>query len=33
MCGGEGGCNKDEGDKGGRGHKMLGMDVRWRRER
>ena len=37
MCGGEGGCNKDEGgDKGGRGHKMLAMErvnVRWRRER
>ena len=34
MCGGEGGCNKDEGgDKGGRGHKMLAMNVRWRRER
>ena len=34
MCGGEGGCNKDEGgDKGGRGHKMLAMDVRWRRGR
>ena len=37
MCGGEGGCNKDEGgDKGGRGHKMLAMErvnVRWKRER
>ena len=37
MCGGEGGCNKDEGgDKGGRGHKMLAMErvnVRWRRGR
>ena len=32
VCGGEGGCNKDEGgDKGRRGHKMLAMNVRWRR--